>query len=62
MHRARFAALSAAYRHLDKTDAYVIGAKAGTKYQRMDARTVVVDSGRHIVMEGVEAYGKQGCQ
>lgn len=66
VHRARFAALNEAYQHLDKVDVYVIhtqpGAKARAKYKRLGARIVVVDPGRDIVMQRVEAMRQPGMR
>lgn len=58
-HRARYAAMDEAFTLRDKTDVYLIhtmpSAKARAKYKRLDARIVVVDPGRDIVMQRVEA-------
>jgi AAA domain-containing protein len=49
-HRARFAAIDEATRHLDTTDVYLIHSmpnpKAMAKYRRLQARIVVVDPGQ----------------
>jgi len=59
VHRARYAAIDEACRHLDKVDVYVIhtqpSAKARAKYKRLEARIVTVDPGRDIVMARVKA-------
>ncbi|MEV0779186.1 AAA family ATPase [Streptomyces sp. NPDC050428] len=66
VHRARFAALTEAYQHLDTTDVYVIhtqpGAKARAKYKRLNARVIVVDPGQDIVMQRVEAMRQPGMR
>jgi hypothetical protein len=58
-HRARYAAMDEAFTIRDKVDVYLIhtmpSAKARAKYKRLDARIVVVDPGRDIVMQRVEA-------
>lgn len=58
-HRARYAAMDEAFTHLDKLDVYVIhtqpSPKALAKYKRLDARIVVVDPGRDIVMQRIKA-------
>ncbi|MEU0691434.1 hypothetical protein [Streptomyces uncialis] len=57
--RARYAAIDEACRHLDKVDVYLIHtmpkAKALAQYKRLQARIVVVDPGRDIVMERIRA-------
>lgn len=57
--RARFAAIEEALEHLDKVDTYLIhtmpSSKALAKYKRHDAKIVVVDPGRDIVMARIEA-------
>lgn len=66
VHRARFAALTEAYQHLDTTDVYVIhtqpGAKALAKYKRLKARIVVVDPGQSIVMKRIEDMRQPGMK
>ncbi|MFF4166882.1 hypothetical protein [Streptomyces sp. NPDC001741] len=66
VHRARFAALTEAYQHLDTTDVYVIhtqpGAKAMAKYKRLQARIVVVDPGQSIVMRRIEDMRQPGMK
>jgi hypothetical protein len=58
-HRARYAAMHEAFELRDQVDVYLIhtmpSAKARAKYKRMDARIVVVDPGRDIVMQRIEA-------
>ncbi|MET7914451.1 hypothetical protein ABZU45_00670 [Streptomyces avermitilis] len=58
-HRARYAAMDEALQHLDKLDVYVIhtqpSPKAMAKYKRLKARIVVVDPGRDIVMQRIQA-------
>lgn len=57
--RARYAAIAEAELHLDKVDCYLIHtmpqAKALAHYKRLEARIVVVDPGREIVMERIRA-------
>ncbi|MFI8531792.1 hypothetical protein ACIGMX_16320 [Streptomyces aquilus] len=57
--RARYAAIDEACLHLDKLDVYLIhtmpSPKALAKYKRLGARIVVVDPGRDIVMQRIEA-------
>lgn len=58
-HRARYAAMDAAFEVRDKVDVYLIHtmpqAKALAKYKRMGARIVTVDPGREVVMQRIEA-------
>lgn len=58
-HRARYAAMDEAFTLRDKTDVYLIhtmpSAKARAKYKRLEARIVVVDPGRDVVMQRIEA-------
>lgn len=58
-HRARYAAIDEACRHLDKLDVYLIhtmpDAKARARYRRLGARIVVVDPGETIVRQRIEA-------
>jgi len=58
-HRARYAAMDEAFTLRDKLDVYLIhtmpSAKARAKYKRLEARIVVVDPGRDIVMQRIEA-------
>ncbi|MDJ0461565.1 AAA family ATPase [Streptomyces sp. H27-C3] len=57
--RARYAAIDEATQHLDKLDCYLIhtmpNAKARAKYKRLAARIIVVDPGRDIVMQRIDA-------
>lgn len=57
--RARYAAIDEATQHLDKLDVYLIHTmpkgKALAKYKRLQARIVVVDPGRDIVMQRIKA-------
>ncbi|MGW7195538.1 AAA family ATPase [Streptomyces chryseus] len=66
VHRARFAALNEAFQHLDKADVYVIhtqpSAKAMAKYKRLEARIVVVDPGRDVVMQRIEDMRQPGMK
>jgi hypothetical protein len=58
-HRARYAAMDAAFELRDTVDVYLIhtmpSAKAMAKYKRLGARIVTVDPGQEIVMARVEA-------
>ncbi|WP_069885268.1 AAA family ATPase [Streptomyces luteocolor] len=55
--RARYAAIDEATQHLDRLDVYLIhtmpNGKAMAKYKRLNARIVVVDPGRDIVMQRI---------
>lgn len=66
VHRARFAALDEACQHLDTTDVYVIhtqpSARARAKYKRLDARIIVVDPGRDVVMQRIDAMRQPGMR
>jgi predicted kinase len=59
VHRARFAAIREAEQHIDKVDVYVINtmptAKLRAHYKRLGAKVIVVDPGRDIVMQRIEA-------
>lgn len=59
VHRARYAAIDEACRHLATTDVYLIhtqpSPKALARYKRLEARIVTIDPGRDIVMERVKA-------
>jgi predicted kinase len=59
VHRARFAAIREAEQHIDKTDVYLIqtlpSAQQRAHYKRLGAKVVVVDPGRDIVMQRIEA-------
>ena len=65
-HRARFAAIDEACQHLDTTDVYLIhtqpSAKARAKYKRLNARIVVVDPGRDVVMQRVRDMRHPGME
>lgn len=65
-HRARFAAIDEACRHLDTTDVYLIhtqpSPKARAKYKRLGARIVVVDPGRDVVMQRVRDMRHPGME
>ncbi|MFF5445480.1 AAA family ATPase [Streptomyces sp. NPDC012888] len=65
-HRARFAAIDEAVQHRDKTDVYLIhtmpSAKALARYKRLDARVVVVDPGRDVVMQRVKDMRQPGME
>ncbi|MFF8953876.1 AAA family ATPase [Streptomyces sp. NPDC014940] len=58
-HRARYAAMDAAFELCDKVDVYLIHtmptARAMAKYKRLKARIVAVDPGRDIVMQRIAA-------
>ena len=58
-HRARYAAIDEACQHLDTTDVYLIhtqpSPKHTAKYKRLNARIVVVDPGRDVVMQRIAA-------
>ncbi|MFE9432165.1 AAA family ATPase [Streptomyces sp. NPDC006640] len=58
-HRARYAAMDAAFQLLDQLDVYLIhtmpDTKALAKYKRLQARIVVVDPGESIIMNRIEA-------
>ena len=57
VHRARFAAMHEAFRHLDTTDVYLINtmpsAKAMAQFKRLGARIVTVDPGEAVVRQRV---------
>lgn len=63
-HRARYAVIDEAFKHLDTTDVYLIhtlpGAKARARYKRLGARIVTLDPGREVVMERVRAMRQPG--
>jgi hypothetical protein len=65
-HRARFAAIDEACRHLDEVDVYLIhtqpGTKASARYKRLGARIIVVDPGRDVVMQRVKAMRQPGME
>ncbi|MFF0080229.1 AAA family ATPase [Streptomyces canus] len=58
-HRARYAAMDEAFELRDQVDVYLIhtmpSPKAIAKYKRLQARIVVVDPGREVVMQRIEA-------
>lgn len=58
-HRARYAAMDEAFTLRDEVDVYVIhtqpSPKALARYKRLSARIVVVDPGREVVMQRIEA-------
>jgi 2-keto-3-deoxy-L-rhamnonate aldolase RhmA len=57
-HRARYAAIDEALKHLDATDVYLIHTMPSPKwlarYRRHGAEIVAVDPGRDIVMQRIE--------
>jgi predicted kinase len=65
-HRARFAAIDEACRHLDEVDVYLIhtmpSPKARAKYRRLGASIVVLDPGRDLVMQRVQAMRQPGME
>ncbi|MGW7435700.1 AAA family ATPase [Streptomyces sp. NPDC054849] len=65
-HRARFAAIDEAVTHRDKVDVYLIhtlpSEKATARYKRLDARIVVVDPGKEIVMQRVRDMRHPGME
>ncbi|MBE4790906.1 AAA family ATPase [Streptomyces caniscabiei] len=58
-HKARYAAMHEAFELRDRVDVYLIHTmptgKALARYKRLNARIVVVDPGRQIVMARIEA-------
>ncbi|MFF9898490.1 AAA family ATPase [Streptomyces longispororuber] len=58
-HRARYAAMDAAFQLLDELDVYLIhtmpSAKATARYRRLKARIVVVDPGQDVVTQRIAA-------
>ncbi|MFD5033638.1 AAA family ATPase [Streptomyces sp. NPDC058405] len=66
VHRARFAAIREAEQHIDKTDVYVIqtlpSAQQRANYKRLKAKLIVVDPGRDIVMQRIEAMRQPGMK
>ncbi|MEV1020696.1 hypothetical protein [Streptomyces sp. NPDC050264] len=64
--RARYAAIDEATQHLDTVDVYLIhtmpSPKARAKYQRLDARIIVVDPGESIVMARIETMRSPAMQ
>jgi predicted kinase len=65
-HRARYAAMDAAYEVRDQVDVYLIhtmpSGKALARYKRLGARIVTVDPGRDVVMQRIEAMRDQDMQ
>lgn len=65
-HRARFAAIDEAVLHRDKIDVYLIhtmpSAKATARYTRLDAKIIIVDPGRDIVMQRVRDMRHAGME
>jgi len=57
-HRARYAAIDEALKHLDDTDVYLIhtmpSAKWLARYRRHGAEIIAVDPGRDIVMQRIQ--------
>lgn len=58
-HRARYAAMDAAFELRDQVDVYLIHtmpqAKALARYKRLGARIITVDPGREVIMQRIEA-------
>lgn len=65
-HRARFAAIAEATRHLDQVDVYLIHTQPSTKqrarYHRLGAQIVVVDPGEDVVMRRVRELRQPGME
>ncbi|MEU6344474.1 AAA family ATPase [Streptomyces sp. NPDC046977] len=65
-HKARYAAMYEAFELREQLDVYLIHtmpqAKAMARYKRLGARIVVVDPGRDIVMQRIEAMRDPGMQ
>lgn len=65
-HRARYAAIDEALKHLDATDVYLIhtmpSAKWVARYQRHGAEIVAVDPGKDIVMQRIQDMRAPGLQ
>ena len=65
-HRARFAAIDEAVTHRDKDDVFVIhtmpSEKATARYKRLEAKIVVVDPGKEIVMQRVRDMRHPGME
>lgn len=65
-HRARFAAIDEATLHRDKVDVFVIhtmpSEKATARYKRLEAKIVVVDPGKEIVMQRVRDMRHPGME
>ncbi|MCZ0207911.1 hypothetical protein OZK63_21090 [Streptomyces sp. UMAF16] len=65
-HRARYAAIDEAFKHLDKVDVYLIhtmpSAKWLARYRRHGAEVVAVDPGKDIVMQRIRDMRAPGLQ
>ena len=65
-HRARYAAIDEALKHVDTTDVYLIhtmpSAKWLARYRRHGAKVVAVDPGRDIVMQRIRDMRAPGLQ
>ncbi|MEU8537529.1 hypothetical protein OH540_21275 [Streptomyces sp. BPPL-273] len=65
-HRARYAAIDEAVKHLDETDVYLIhtmpSAKWLARYRRHGAEVVAVDPGKDIVMQRIKDMRAPGLQ
>ncbi|CAM5529259.1 hypothetical protein SALBM135S_00848 [Streptomyces alboniger] len=65
-HRARYAAIDEAVKHLDETDVYLIhtmpSARWLARYRRHGAEVVAVDPGKDIVMQRIKDMRAPGLQ
>ncbi|MFI2084331.1 AAA family ATPase [Streptomyces rubiginosohelvolus] len=65
-HRARYAAIDEAVKHLDATDVYLIHTmptpKWRARYRRYGAEIIAVDPGREIVMQRITEMRAPGLQ
>jgi hypothetical protein len=65
-HRARYAAIDEAVKHLDQVDVYLIhtmpSAKWLARYRRYGAEVVAVDPGRDVVMQRIRDMRAPGLQ
>lgn len=65
-HRARYAAINEAERHVDRVDVYLIhtmpGARHRAHYRRLSARLIVVDPGEDVVMQRVRDLRQPGME
>ncbi|WP_318203018.1 hypothetical protein [Streptomyces sp. SCL15-4] len=65
-HRARYAAIDEAFKHLDEVDVYLIhtmpSAKWLARYRRHGAEVVAVDPGKDIVMQRIRDMRAPGLQ
>ncbi|MHB9862177.1 hypothetical protein [Streptomyces sp. YIM S03343] len=65
-HRARYAAIDEAVKHLDQTDVYLIHTMPSPKwlarYRRHGAEVVAVDPGKDIVMQRIADMRSPGLQ